>query len=636
MVRKEFIVVSGCLGPDGGAVFDGLGDVDVFDGGGVDGEGIFVEDDEVGAFALFERAFGGFFAVLFCGPCGHGEEAFVWGDALIWADGLAGAGGAVDGGVEHHHLVERGDDEVGVVGGAEAGIDGVAHGADVGGLFGAAVGDVGVGEVESVERVEGWADAVLDEFRDLVAAEELGVDGGDVPWFGEVAGACEFVGGEEGVDGGVAVAVEDERDVEVVDLFDHAVDERLGEGGFADPVLLAAGAAGEVGCGEEGGAALGGAVDGDFDAADFEVIVVGSPCGDGEFGEDLVEVGDEGEGDDVDDAGAGGGGALHELELGEVGGTFLGGGDAGFGVEELAGAGGFDFLGGGEFLVFLEDGEEGGFHDEAPWFVGAFFADDDAAFRGFGGGADAVEVEGEGIEDRAVHGDVVDADGVVWEGGVEVAAVEEAAVGHDGVVVAVAGDELAFGDGAVGGELFEGGDDGGDVLGWAGGRWVELALIGDGEGADVVAVAVDEAWEEGLAGEVDDGGVGALEVGGAGEIAGVGDEALGDGDGFDGGRGGAGHGEDGAVVVDDVGEMGGGRRGGGRSGGGRGGRFAGSEEGACREGEEDAGSGHGVGQFGRSMLWADGIVSGIFPGLGRRRWGGGVGRKLGDGGRFRF
>jgi hypothetical protein len=38
--------------------------------------------------------------------------------------------------------------------------------------------------------------------------------------------------------------VEDEGDVEVVDLFDHAVDERLGESGFADPVLLAAGPAG--------------------------------------------------------------------------------------------------------------------------------------------------------------------------------------------------------------------------------------------------------------------------------------------------------------------------------------------------------------------------------------------------------
>ena len=37
MDTSEFSRVSGFLGPDGGAVFDGLGDVDVFDGGWVDG-----------------------------------------------------------------------------------------------------------------------------------------------------------------------------------------------------------------------------------------------------------------------------------------------------------------------------------------------------------------------------------------------------------------------------------------------------------------------------------------------------------------------------------------------------------------------------------------------------------------------
>ena len=63
-----------------------------------------------------------------------------------------------------------------------------------------------------------------------------------------------------------------------------------------------------------------------------------------------------------------------------------------------------------------------------------------------------------------MHGHMVDAHRVVRERRVEVIAVEQTPVGHDGVVVAVAHDHFALGDLALGGELLELGDDTVDVL----------------------------------------------------------------------------------------------------------------------------------------------------------------------------
>ena len=134
----------------------------------------------------------------------------------------------------------------------------------------------------------------------------------------------------------VAVGMEVQRDAQVVDLLDHLVDDVLRERQLAAPVLLAAGAAGQVGRGEEGGPALRRAVDRDLDAADLEALVVLAPLGHRELREDLVHVGDEGVGDHVDDVGPGLRGALHRLQLRQVRRPFMGGGDAGLRVEHLA------------------------------------------------------------------------------------------------------------------------------------------------------------------------------------------------------------------------------------------------------------------------------------------------------------
>ena len=203
---------------------------------------------------------------------------------------------------------------------------------------------------------------------------------------------------------------------------------------------------------------------------------------------------------------------LHRLELGEVRRALMGGGDAGLGVEHLAGPGPVDFLLRGHRLGLLHDREKGRFHDESPGFLGAGLAHDHAARRGLGLRADAVFLQREAVHHRAVHRDVVDADRIVGEGLVEVVAIEQPAVGHDGVVIAVAHDHFALGDLAFRGVFLQFGDDAGHVLARAGWRRVELALVGDEQRVDVVAVRVEETGQQRLAAKIDDLGRVALHL----------------------------------------------------------------------------------------------------------------------------
>ena len=131
---------------------------------------------------------------------------------------------------------------------------------------------------------------------------------------------------EEGVDGAVAVRMQVERHAHLVHALHHLVDGVLWERQLAAPALLAARTAREVGGGEESRLALRRAVDGDLHAADLEVIVVLAPTRERYRLEDLVQVGDEGIRNDVDDVGARSGGALHHIEVGRVGGALVGGG----------------------------------------------------------------------------------------------------------------------------------------------------------------------------------------------------------------------------------------------------------------------------------------------------------------------
>ena len=270
-------------------------------------------------------------------------------------------------------------------------------------LLAAPVGDVGLGEVVGVEGVERGPDLVLDEPGNLVFPHELGVDRGDVPGSAEVAIAGEFVGGQEGVDGAIAVAMEVQRDVKVVDLLDHLLDGIFREGELTAPVLLAAGAAGEVGGGEVGGFALGRAVDGDFDAADLEVIVVLAPGAGGVCLEHLVEVGDEGIRDDVDDMGATGGGPFHELDLARVGGPLVRSGDTCLSIEHLPGPAPRDLFLPARLRQRCEHRQVGRFHDQAPGLVRAGLADDDTAGGCFRVGGDVELFERCRVHDSAVH-----------------------------------------------------------------------------------------------------------------------------------------------------------------------------------------------------------------------------------------
>ena len=99
---------------------------------------------------------------------------------------------------------------------------------------------------------------------------------------------------------------------------------------------------------------------------------------------------------------------------------------------------------------------------------------------------------------------------VVGQGLVEVVAVEQAAVRHDVLVVAVGLDDFALRDLVRVAVLHQFGDDAGRVLAGPGRRRVHVDLVGDGQRTDVVAVCVEKPGQQRLATEIDDAGVRAL------------------------------------------------------------------------------------------------------------------------------
>ena len=401
-------------------------------------------------------------------------------------------------------MIERRHHEIGVVRGAKTGINGIAHRADEAGLLAAAVGDVGISEVIGVQGVEGRTNAVLHKAGDLVLAQELGVDGGHVPGPRDVALADGLVSLQEHVDRGIAVGMGEQRHAQAIHLAHRLVDEVLGKGGFTPPVLLARRAAREVRGGEEGGATLGGAIDRDLHPADLEAVVVTAPLAHRDQGLHLVEVGDEGIGHHVDQVGAGIGGPLDRCDLGQVAGPLLGGGDAGLGVEHLARPAPVHLLLGRDRFALLDHRQEGRFHNQAPGLLAAGLAHDHASRRGGGGSADAVLLQGEAVQHRAMHRDMIDSHRVAWKRLIEVASVEQTTTGHHRVVVAVADQQFALLQSSLGGARLQGGEDARHILPGAGGRRVKLALVGHQQGVDVMAVAIDESGQQGLALEVDD------------------------------------------------------------------------------------------------------------------------------------
>ena len=118
----------------------------------------------------FKGAFGGLFVVLFGHPLGHGLESLERSHTLVKPDLSSSAGNAVHGRPKHHHLVEGGDDEVGMVGRAQTGIDRITHRADVHSLLLSAIRQMCLGKIEGVQGVERGSYLVFHELRDLVIA----------------------------------------------------------------------------------------------------------------------------------------------------------------------------------------------------------------------------------------------------------------------------------------------------------------------------------------------------------------------------------------------------------------------------------------------------------------------------------
>ena len=314
------------------------------------------------------------------------------------------------------------------------------------------------------------------------------MDDGDIPVLRQLIGRRELMSLDQRIDGTVAVGMESHRDAEVIDGLQPLVDDLLRGGQLAPPVLLAAGAAGEIGRGEESGPALGRAVDGDLHAPDLEALVVLAPGRNGRLFQDLFQIGNERECHHVDDVGAGLGGALHGLERRDVRGPFVGRRHAGLGVQHLAGPAPLDLLRRRHRLRLAEHGQEGGFHDQPVGLVGARLAHDHAARWRRGGGADAVVLLGTAVQHTPVHGHMVDAHRIIRKSLVEVVAVQMTPARHDGFVVAVGHDHLTRGNLPFRREGLQRGDDAVDVLARAGRRRIKLRLVGHQQRVDVVGL----------------------------------------------------------------------------------------------------------------------------------------------------
>ena len=394
--------------------------------------------------------------------------------------------------------------------------------------------------------------------------------------------------------------MDDQRQLGVVDGLHHLVDGFHREGRLAFPVLLTGRAAGQVRRGEVGGATLRRAVDGDLDAAELEPVVVLHEGLHGIAPHHVFELGDEGIGDDVDEEFPFLRAALEDLEIGDVGGAFVGGGHAGGGEDLLTFDQGGDLRVGRGLGQLGEDRQEGGLHQQAFGLVAAGLSNNHAAGRGRGVGADVVFLHRQRIQHRAVKRDVADHHRIVREMGIEIGGGELAAFRVDAVIVAVAHDDLPLGDVLLGDELLDRFNDAflGRTRAERGG--VAVRLAGDAERVDEVAVAVDEGRHEVLAAEVVEGGVRLFELERFFLRSGENDLAVLDGEGLDVGGLLAGHGEDGAVVEDGVG----GRRGGGIRGGGL---LAAEEDGGGDAGGGDREQGDGFRFHGSFRDWRVGF-----------------------------
>ena len=104
--------------------------------------------------------------------------------------------------------------------------------------------------------------------------------------FGKVTGSSFFVRAKEQVDGGIPVGMDIQRQAQSIDFLEEGFHIGFRKRRLAPPVLLAARPARQVRGGEISGFALGRTVEGDFRAADFQMVDVLAPVAGGVLFED--------------------------------------------------------------------------------------------------------------------------------------------------------------------------------------------------------------------------------------------------------------------------------------------------------------------------------------------------------------
>ena len=295
-----------------------------------------------------------------------------------------------------------------------------------------------------------------------------------------------------------------QRHAHVVDLLHELLDRVLRKRRLAAPVLLPRRPAQQIGLGEIGRAALRRSVDGDLHAADLEAIGVGAERRGRIAPENLVELGDERIGDDVDQVRAFRRRSLHQREFRGVRCALVRGRHAMLRVEQLSGARPFHFLLGRGLWQRAKDRQIRRLHDEPERLVASRPPHDDAARRRLGVSGNVPLREGGRVEHGAVHRHVAHKNGVIGKRLVEMIPRELVARGHDVLVIAIGLDDHARRYLFRVAKLHQFGDDAVWILARPGGRRIHVDLVGDAERTEIMAVPVDEARQQRASPKVDD------------------------------------------------------------------------------------------------------------------------------------
>ena len=391
-------------------------------------------------------------------------------------------------------------------------IDHRAHRADEARLLAPAIGDVGIAEKEGVIGEQRRDQVQLLELGDLVGADELAVDADRAAVLGRIIARHLAVQLDQVVDRGIAIGVDHDLQVVVVAVLRTLLHQLGRDARTAGVARLARRAALEIGGGEPRRAPLRRAVGGDLAPADLEAIAVAAETGGRVVLEDRLEIGDEGIGHDIDEQAALVGNALELGERRHMGRAFLRGGDPGSGIDHLPLLRRLHFVSLSGDRQLGDHRDIGGFHDQALQRLAVILAQDHAAFGRRHPVGVAEFFHRLGVDHRAVHRDVDDADRIVGEGRIEHVAGEHLAAGHQVLVIAIAEQQLARLQALGLRALLQLGDDRVGIRRRTGRRGRDIDAVAEHQRVDEVAVRVDKAGQHQLAAQILDLGSGDFQL----------------------------------------------------------------------------------------------------------------------------